>query len=81
MATHPPPPEPPPSGWLQRAILAALRAHPDGLRPLRLRAKIGYRSNVESIIATVGTLRRRGAPIASVREGLGCRYVLRREAS
>jgi hypothetical protein len=69
-------PEIHPSAWLQRAIMEALRAHPAGLRPVQVVAKTGYRSTSGSVISTVGTLRRRGAPIESRREGLGRRYVL-----
>ena len=67
-----------PPDWLQRMILAALRAHPEGLRVDRLHAKIGYRSTRVSIRAAVGYLRRtKGVPVASVREGNNARYVLR----
>lgn len=67
-----------PADWLQRRVLAALRAHPDGLRVDRLHAKIGYRSTRVSLRAAVGYMRRtKGVPVALVREGNRARYVLR----
>lgn len=63
-------------------IVAALTAHPGGLRPAQLRAALGYRQRYRALVYAVWWLRRRrGVPIESVREGLGRRYVLRREGA
>lgn len=62
--------------WLQRLILATLRAHPAGLRVLPLLARIGYRTGTPTVYSTIHLLRRRGVPVVGVREGCFVRYRL-----
>lgn len=61
-------------------VVAVLAAHPGGLRIDQLRAQLGYRQSRRAIHLAVWRLRRRrGVPIAAVRQGNRSWYVLRQE--
>lgn len=62
--------------WLQQSILRVLSAHPEGLRIVDIRAKLGYRSSRDSIRKAVYYMRRHGKSVDSIKEGKFVRYAL-----
>lgn len=65
-------------GPVSDKVLTALATSDAGLTPAQLRARLGYRQGNDAVLNAVQRLRAHGIGIASVREGLTCRYRLNR---